>query len=122
MAKETEHGTGPRPMYISQDGFEKVPLLRGFDLIRPLWGIINRVKSETGKDCFICGGYARFCASPRREPVKAGDIDVYGEDETVFSALDAALIGVGFEMRHENDVSKTYEHQKEGVFSHLPTI
>ncbi len=122
MTENTDHGTGSKPKYVSKEGFERVPLIRGFDIIQPLWELLEDVKHITGKDCFICGGYARFCASPRREPVKAGDIDLYCEDESVFDVLERKLTAAGFEMRHENEVSKTYKHQDEGPFAHLPTI
>jgi len=108
-----------KPMYLSKDGFEIVPLRRGFDVIRPLWKILNEVKIATNKDCFILGGYARFCASPNKKPVEAKDIDVYCEDESMFEVLKEKLLSVGLEIRHENNISLTYEEKEEGDFTYM---
>ena len=93
--------------YQSKQGFEVIPLRRGFDVIRPLWKILNTVKIQTNKDCFICGGYARFCASPNKTPKEAGDVDVYCEDEGVFDVLKKILDEKNLEIRHENNISFT---------------
>jgi len=111
-----------KPMYYSKQGFEIVPLRRGFDVIRPLWKILNEVKIATNKDCFILGGYARFCASPNKKPVEAKDIDVYCEDESIFEVLKEKLLSVGLEMRHENNISLTYEDKEEGDFGYMLPI
>ena len=111
-----------KPMYISKDGFEVVPLRRGFDVIRPLWKILNEVKIATNKDCFILGGYARYCASPNKKPVEAKDIDIYCEEESIFEVLKAKLLSVGLEQRHENNISLTYEDKKEGDFAYMLPI
>jgi len=118
-----EHNTeNAKKIYVSKNGFEVVSLKRGFDSIRPLWKIIEKVKADTGNDCFICGGYARFCASPRRDVVVAGDVDIYSETEAVFLALKKELDSRGLEVRHENDVSLTYAIQEEGELSFVPVI
>jgi hypothetical protein len=111
-----------KPMYQSKEGFETVPLIRGFDLIRPLWTVLEHVKSETGKDCFICGGYARWCASPRKNPVVAQDIDVYCETEDMYNLLRQKIEALGLTVRHENDVALTYIAPEEGTLKYLPTI
>jgi len=118
--KQDEHAS--KEMYKSKDGFEAMPLRRGFDVIRPLWDLLERVKAETGKDCFICGGYARYCASPNKKPKEAMDVDVYCETAEVFDILKAKLEAVGLEVRHENNISLTYESPGDGDFTYLPTI
>ena len=36
---------------------------------------------------FICGGYARYCMSPRHDPPQAGDLDIYCRDKASFDEL-----------------------------------
>jgi len=118
-----EHDTTqPKPRYKSKQGFETVPLLRGFDQIRPLWRLIEDTRAATQKDCFICGGYARYCASPRRDVVDAGDVDVYCETQEVFDHIFKTLKDKGLEIKHENDVSVTWAVQKEGELAYVPVI
>jgi len=108
--------------YQSQDGFEIVPLRRGFNEIIPLWKILNKVISTTKKDCFICGGYARYCASPKFEVVKAGDVDVYSEDELAFNKLKQLLKYKQLKIKVEGDMAITYERPKSGDFHYIPPI
>lgn len=111
-----------KEMYRSKVGFETVPLRRGFDVIRPLWNLLEQVKTETQEDCFICGGYARYCASPNRKPKEAADIDVYCETINVFEILKRKLESVGLTIRHENNISLTYETPEDGDYAYLPAI
>jgi hypothetical protein len=115
-----------KKIYKSKDGFELVPLRRGFSLIRPLWSILEKVKSNTNKDCFICGGYARWCASPKYKPVPAGDIDIYCETTRVFNKIKAVLSsrsdGANLKVKVENNMAVTYEHPKSGEFHYMPPI
>jgi len=125
MVDKDEHKkneNASKNMYVSKEGFENVPLRRGFDVMRPLWKILNDVKSQTKQDCFICGGYARFCASPRKKPIEAVDIDVYCETEDVFNVLQKALETSGLEVRHENNISLTYEGPEDGEYAYMPPI
>lgn len=64
--------------------FTTVPVRRGFDAIAPLFDMIE------GRG-FICGGYARYCASPLLNPVTAGDVDVYCYTDDDFTALKEEL-------------------------------
>lgn len=108
--------------YISQDGFEIVPLRRGFNEIIPLWKILNKVISTTKKDCFICGGYARYCASPKFDVIKAGDVDVYSEDDTAFNKVTQLLKYNKLKVKAENDMAITFERPKSGDFHYMPPI
>lgn len=38
-------------------------------------------------DACICGGYARYCMSPRHDPPQAGDLDIYCSDKSSFDEL-----------------------------------
>jgi len=51
--------------------YATVPVLRGFTEIELLWSLAQ----EHG--AVICGGYARYCASPRKNPVPATDVDLF---------------------------------------------
>lgn len=109
--------------YKSQDGFELLPLRRGFTEIRPLWAIMEEVKSKVNKDCFICGGYARWCASPKAEPVPCGDIDIYCETEAVFTVMDVVLKQKAkLKVKSENSMAISYERPKSGEFHYMPPI
>lgn len=65
--------------------FIKTKVLRGFSEIENLY----RMVTERGG--YICGGYARYCASPRPKPISAGDVDIYCKDITVFHAIKREL-------------------------------
>lgn len=109
--------------YKSQDGFELVPLHRGFTEIIPLWEIINDVINRHKADVFICGGYARWCASPKYEPVKAGDIDIYSETKKVHDRLFGRLIhDNNLKVKNENEMAITFEHPNSGAFHYMPPI
>lgn len=108
--------------YISQDGFEIIKLQRGFTEIIPLWKILNKVIDSTKQDCFICGGYARYCASPKFEPVKAGDIDIYNEGKSAFNKLKQLLKYNKLNIKAENEMAITYERPKSGEFHYMPPI
>lgn len=81
----------------------KIPIQRGFEAIRPIWNIINP------KLIVIAGGYARFCASKREKPVRAGDVDLFPQTETASDALIQNLLDRGFQKRHENEISFTFK-------------
>lgn len=115
IKEEVNKEENKKPPYKSQDGFVRVPLIRGFGEIKALYYLI-------GQHAFICGGYARYCASPTVEPIPAKDIDVYCKDEGVFEMLKNALMKeFSLEIKHENDVSITFKRAKEGPFKfYLP--
>lgn len=108
--------------YKSQDGFEIVQLHRGFSEIIPLWRILENLISSTKKDCFICGGYARYCASPKYKVVKASDIDVYSQTKGVYNKLINKLKKKGLEIKSENTMSIIYKHPSSGEFHYMPPI
>lgn len=108
--------------YKSQDGFEIVQLHRGFSEIIPLWKILDGIISSTKKDCFICGGYARYCASPKYKVVKASDIDIYSQTKSVYNKLVYKLKKKGLEIKSENTMSITYKHPSSGEFHYMPPI
>lgn len=100
--------------FLESPSFVKVPILRGIEEIEPLWNMINH------DEVVICGGYARFCASSREKPVKAGDVDLFPKTEEASENLITLLLRKGFEKCHENDVSFTF--LKNSNFPTLPTV
>jgi len=97
--------------------FKKVRLLRGFTEIQEFFALAEKHQAV------ICGGYARYCASPRKEPVKAGDVDFFPKTEDGVAGMQKDLEEMGFELRHENHVSITMRPKpcEEEKLAYLPT-
>lgn len=108
--------------YVSKDGFETVKLVRGFSMIRTLWSIMQEVNNKYKNECFICGGYARWCASPKYNPAMPHDLDIYCEDKNIFNTLIGKLSNVPLSIEHENDMAITFKHPNEGEFHTIPPI
>lgn len=98
--------------------FVLIPTVRGIHEIRNL---LNSIKARVGSNAFICGGYARYCASPLQTPPLSSDIDIYSSDEQSFESLKEFFKHEHLEVKHENDVSLSYRRPKDGPYSyHLP--
>lgn len=108
--------------YYSQQGFELIPLRRGFTEIIPLWQVLQEVINSTKNDCFICGGYARYCASPKYNPAPASDIDIYSQSEYTYEKLRKALRRKGLVVKLENKMAVSYEHPTKGEFHYMPPL
>ncbi len=83
--------------------FKEVPILRGFAEIAPIWELAEKHGS------MICGGYARYCASQQCNPPKASDVDLFPQSDAGHEQLIAAIQAIGFEIKHENDISVTFK-------------
>lgn len=83
--------------------FVRLPILRGFSEIAPIWALAETHGS------MICGGYARYCASQLRHPPSASDVDLFPQSDTGHETLIAAIKDIGFEIKHENDISVTFK-------------
>lgn len=94
--------------------FSPVPLLRGFDVIAPLFDLI-------GDNGFICGGYARYCASPTVSPAKAEDVDVYCYTEADFDVLSTKL-KQHLKVQVETTRAITFVPSDEGELAFVPTV
>lgn len=81
--------------------FKTIPLLRGFSEITKIYDI------ATANDGIICGGYARYCASPRKDPKPAADVDIFPKTVTATNAILGKLLELGFVREHENPMSIT---------------
>jgi len=89
--------------------FKVIPIKRGFLEIAPLFELSQKFESV------ICGGYARYCASPlpTAKVIPAGDIDFFPKSEDASNGLYKALEDMGFEKQHENHVSVTLKPKKD---------
>lgn len=83
--------------------FISTPLLRGFSEIAPVWELAQKHGS------MICGGYARYCASQLRNPQPASDVDLFPQSDTGHEALIEEIKAIGFEVKHENEISVTFK-------------
>jgi hypothetical protein len=83
--------------------YKTIPLKRGFTEIQKLYDLAQ----EHG--AVICGGYARYCASPlpTAKVKTAGDCDLFPKTPEATDKIKDALIAMGFEIRHENHISIT---------------
>ena len=88
--------------------FITAPLLRGFNEIKPLFELCEKHGGT------ICGGYARYCASPKptNQVKPAGDVDMFPNTEQATNAIHDALLAMGFEDVHENHVCITMKAEK----------
>ena len=96
-----------------------IPLRRGFYEISELFALCQTAGAT------ICGGYARYCASPRPtvKVLPAGDVDLFPHSEDASKILLAALLKMGFEIAHENHVSISMKPSEASAdkLLHIPT-
>lgn len=96
--------------------WELIPLQRGFKEIE--W-IFENIKGMG----YICGGYARYCASQRKQPVNGDDVDIFPIDEISYETIRHWLEKTEkFEVRFENDISVTYKLSKNKKWRNTPKI
>ncbi|WP_109798695.1 hypothetical protein [Novosphingobium meiothermophilum] len=94
--------------------FTKTPIIRGFDVIRPLYDLL-------GDRGVICGGYARYCASPTVSPIPADDVDVYCHTEEDFAFLKGRISGhLGVQV--ETNRAITFKTSTTGKLAFVPKI
>lgn len=89
--------------------YKLVDIKRGYTEVAPLFHLCLANNST------ICGGYARYCASPKatQDVIHAGDADLFPHTEDAQKQLLADLITMGYEKAHENHVSITMKPQAE---------
>lgn len=85
--------------------YKTIPLRRGFYEISEFFELCQR------NDSVICGGYARYCASPlpTKRVVQPGDVDFFPKTDDTVDKLVEGLTAMGYEKRHENHVSLTMQ-------------
>lgn len=99
--------------------FTVVPLRRGFVEIQNLFNyVVNPM------DGILCGGYARYCASPLYKPIEASDVDIYCRNDSVYDKIKKRFEEDKLEVRHENEISLTYKRpeSKDHPFFYSPPI
>jgi hypothetical protein len=94
--------------------FVDLPLIRGFDVVRPLFELINGRAT-------ICGGYARYCASPKVTPAPTDDVDVYCGDELSYEALKAE-IAQHMSIAVETNRAVTFAASNRGALAYCPKV
>ena len=98
---------------------KNIPLRRGFYEISELFTLCQKAGAT------ICGGYARYCASPRPtvKVLAAGDVDLFPHSEDASKILLADLTAMGFKVVHENHVSISMNPAEgnEEKLGHIPT-
>jgi hypothetical protein len=82
--------------------FVRIPVHRGISDITEFLAMAEK------HGAVIAGGYARYCCSPKKDPMSAGDVDFFPKTEASLTGLCADLERVGFTKKHENHVSITY--------------
>jgi hypothetical protein len=106
--------------YVSQDGFVIVPLLRGFTAIKELWSSVLQLQNGSA---FVCGGYARYCASPKPNVSPAADFDIYCPTEEVLAKVrDTLAETFELDVKHENFMSLSYKRAQTGPLVAAPPI
>ena len=89
--------------------FVLIKAVRGIKDIAPILSLLEN------KNAFVCGGYARYCASPNegRRLSKAGDLDIYCQDESTFEEIYQHFKSAEMEIRFDTDVALTYKKIKD---------
>lgn len=96
--------------------FVTVPIIRGFMEISQLYDDVTKLGGV------ICGGYVRYCCSPRPKPVPGSDVDIYCKDEEIYKSIITRFSLHNLEKRHENEMSFTYRRPKQGPYAYAPPI
>jgi hypothetical protein len=114
---EQTHDEQKKPVYVSRNGFEIVPIYRGFYEIKKVFEIVHPLGAV------ICGGYARYCASNHKNPLIGADVDIYCPDDEVFEKLEAIFVNEHkLEVKHENEMALTFKKTTEGYLAHTPVL
>jgi hypothetical protein len=89
-----------RLAFEDMPNFVKLPIRRGIFEIR------NELKLIQSAGGIVCGGYVRYCASPKQKPFPAKDLDIYSKDEETFQRLKEAFSYLP--RVHENAMALTF--------------
>jgi hypothetical protein len=105
------------------EGWVQIPIRRGVFEISRLLDLRDKCGGR------IIGGYARWCCSERQSLHHANDVDIFpiaekeGDDSLkIYDAWKTAFIVEGLKVKHENEVSISYEKPESGPFLACPTI
>lgn len=105
------------------EGWVQIPIRRGIFEITRLLDLRDKCGGR------IIGGYARWCCSERQSLHHANDVDIFPisekegiDSDTIFFAWKSALELEGLKIKHENEVSISYDKPETGPFMACPTI
>lgn len=92
----------------------KVPVYRGFipDLFK--------LTQEAGM--VWCGGYVRWMASPRAEPIPAGDLDLFPTEKGLEDAFYKKLLELGWEVSRETSNAYTMKRRQDLPYLTWPKL
>jgi len=97
--------------------FKTIPVIRGFTEIKEIFEACERYNAV------ICGGYVRYMCSPKKDPVKPSDVDLFPKSFDAFDKLKSYFLETEkFEVKHENDVSLTLDAPKNTVWEYRPIV
>lgn len=119
----SESPINPEAYIPPPEGWVQIPIRRGIFEITRLMDLRDKCGGR------IIGGFARWACSERQSPHHAGDVDIFpiaekeGDDsDVIYNAWRAALAAEGLVIKHENEVSVSYEKPESGPFMACPTI
>jgi hypothetical protein len=112
----TELDDEAQPIKAPPRDFFEIATKRGHGLSRELFAILH------GTGGVIAGGYARFCASPRRDPLPFGDVDVFCRDEASVARVRAVLDARGFVLERETAISWNYHPKRRWFRRSIPPL
>ncbi len=104
------------------EGWIQIPCVRGIFEINPVFDLLDKTGGR------IIGGYPRFCCSTAQRPVSAGDCDIFPvgatqeESASIYKRIHAELTSVGLTIKHENNVSITWEAEGKPPYDKCPVI
>ena len=107
---------------METSNYVTLPIRRGFLEIKEVFRFAIR------HDLIICGGYARYCCSPKRNPIPSMDIDLFPRTKEGYETAKAELSNEESEFHlniyKENDVSISYELPKRSshIFYYSPAL
>lgn len=107
-----------KPKYVSKGGFKRVRLLRGFYEAEKLIQLCMK------HGAYICGGYARYCASPNaKKVIPPTDIDIYCPTDEIFDTMNREFqVSFHLKINRDNPICFLYKRPDKGPFSNLPLI
>lgn len=103
-------------------GWVQIPIARGVFEVSCLLDLCDSLGG------YLIGGYARYCCSQAKEVFPAGDADIFPVGDTleasqkVYEAWKSKLIEIGLRIKHENEVSITWDASGVGPYCFCPTI
>jgi hypothetical protein len=71
------------------------------------------VAHSTKGNAYILGGYVRWMCSPKENPTKAGDVDIYCENQDVFDLMKTTLLNLNLKVKNDNPMALTFETNPE---------